>query len=227
MITFRLSRSLKLLSFHSEINKDEKNTSTVSRPSLQTLSDLIFGLALSIGAIELIGQQPTGVDQVIESLSIFGFGFYLLVTVWYRYASIMKIMVFETTTLVTINLVLLFLVAIEPYLLNILILGSSAVPAKSINDPVSQLYAFDFGSIYVVLAYFLHQVVKQEKKLGNTKHLTNYRRYIYFLVIAAVFYISILPFFGNITFSYFSLRQLIWLSFLPIGVIFRIAGWFG
>ena len=180
--------------------KDEKREepSPIPRPSLQTLSDLIFGLALSIGALALFGQQPADYIQIIISLSIFAFGFYLLITVWYRYASIMKILPFETTLLVTLNLFLLFLVAIEPYLLNLMISVSGSIPIQEIKDPVSQLYAIDFGSIYVILAYFMHELVIQEKELGRVKHSRRYaNRRIFFLVVAAAFYISILPFSGS------------------------------
>ena len=133
-----------------KIGKDEEKTSPVPRPSLQTLSDLIFGLALPIGALVLLGQPPGDFLQIVVSLSVFAFGFYLLVTVWYRYASIMKILPFETTFLMTLNLLLLFLVAIEPYLLNIMVSGSSGVSPQSLSGPVSQLYAFVFGSIYII-----------------------------------------------------------------------------
>ncbi|HZW57483.1 MAG TPA: hypothetical protein VFF30_14440 [Nitrososphaerales archaeon] len=48
---------------------------------------------------------------------------------------------------------------------------------------------------------------------------------IFFLVGAATFYISVAPYFGDVSISYFTLRQLVWLSFLPIGFAFRIAKW--
>ncbi len=205
--------------------KGERQESSIPRPSLQTLSDLIFGLALSIGAIGLLGQQIADVTQIIASLSIFAFGFLLLVSVWYRYASIMKVLPFETTSLVVLNLLLLFLVAVEPYLLNLTIIGSGNA-VQNIRDPVSQLYAIDFGSIYFILAYFLHQLVVQEKKLGRAKYGNYASTRTFFLIVAAVFYLSVAPFFGSITITYFTLRQLLWLSFLPIGFAFRIAHWF-
>ncbi len=196
----------------------------IPRPSLQTLSDLIFGLALSLGAISLFGQQPTDYVQIIVSLSIFGFGFFLLVSVWYRYASIMKVLPFETSSLVVLNLLLLFMVAIEPYLLNITI-STSESGLLTTKNLISQLYAIDFGSIYAVLAYFMSQLAMQEKKLGRSKNVGRYEgSRTFFLLVAAVFYISIVPYFGSISISYFSLRQVLWLSFLPIGLAFRLAG---
>jgi predicted neutral ceramidase superfamily lipid hydrolase len=77
----------------------EKGTTTIPRPGLQNLSDLIFGLALSIGALVLLGQTLTSFSQIIVSLAFFAFGFYLLVSVWYRYSSVMKVLPFETSRL--------------------------------------------------------------------------------------------------------------------------------
>ena len=205
---------------------EKKAESTpVPRPSLQTLSDLIFGLALSIGAIGLVARPQTDITNIMVSLSVFAFGFYLLVSVWYRYAAIMKVLPFETTTLVTLNMLLLFLVAIEPYLLNLIISGSQNANL-AVLGPISQLYALDFGSIYVVLAYFLHQLSKEEKKLGRAKSVAlNRKKMAFFLVVAGVFYLSIAPFFGGIVITYFTLRQLMWIAFLPIGLIFRLTGY--
>jgi len=135
----------------------------------------------------------------------------------------MKVLPFETTSLLVLNLLLLFLVAIEPYLLNLQIFASQD-QASAIRGPVSQLYAFDFGSIYVILAYFLHQLVVQERKLGKKRNLAAYKsRRTYFLIVAAVFYISILPIFRSIQNPYITLRQLLWLSFVPLGLVLRAA----
>jgi len=206
----------------SEAKNEKDESSSIPRPSLHTLSDLIFGLALSIGAISLLGQQQADFSQVVISLSFFGFGFYLLVSVWYRHASIMKVLPFETTSLVIVNIVLLFLVSIEPYLLNYSI-SLSANLSQSIRNPITQLYEIDFGSIYVILAYLLQQLIKQEKKLGRTKYISYYKNIMTLsLVVAAMFYISTLPYFGTINFSYFNLRQIIWISALPIGLIYRV-----
>ncbi len=38
------------------------------KPRIETLSDLILGLALSIGALTLIGQPPTDFGQLVQSI---------------------------------------------------------------------------------------------------------------------------------------------------------------
>jgi hypothetical protein len=59
----------------------EEHSGFKPRPRLQTLSDLIFGLALSIGALALIGRQPTDFGVVVASLLFYSFSFVVLVGV--------------------------------------------------------------------------------------------------------------------------------------------------
>jgi len=112
---------------------------------------LIFGLALSIGAIVLIGRQPEDAFQVLFFLGIFGFGFLILITVWYRYSTIMSSLLLETSSLIIINMLLLFLVTVEPYLLNLIFLSSNL---SVLGNLVSNLYALDLGTIFLILTYF-------------------------------------------------------------------------
>ena len=48
---------------------------TVTRPRIETLSDLIFGLALSIGAITLLSEKPNNFVGLASSLLGFGWAF--------------------------------------------------------------------------------------------------------------------------------------------------------
>ncbi len=204
----------------------EDKESPIQRPSIESLSNLIFGLALSIGAIALLGQQAPDLAMVVRSLVVFSFGFLILIIVWYRYSSVMKILPVETPSLVALNLLLLFFVAIEPYLLNLLLTGSSGLP-DVLGGPISQIYALDLGTMFLILAYFVHQVIVQEKKLQRSKHLKRLEHDRAFqLIVAAAFYISILPIFASVRLLDFSVRQYLWLFSIPAGFVIRIVRWF-
>ncbi|HLN89291.1 MAG TPA: TMEM175 family protein, partial [Candidatus Binatia bacterium] len=88
------------------------------RPRIQTLSDLIFGLALSIGALALIGQQHATFEAIVTSLFFYSFSFLVLVSVWRSYSIILSVLPVETELLTNLNILLLFIVSIEPYLFN-------------------------------------------------------------------------------------------------------------
>ena len=85
---------------------------------IESLSDLIFGLALSIGALTLIGQPPSDFGHLVQSLLFYAFSFLILISVWYGYTRTMSLLHVETSRLVELNILLLFLVSIEPFLFN-------------------------------------------------------------------------------------------------------------
>ena len=100
----------------SEIKGRPEDTIQRPRPRIQSLSDLIFGLALSIGALNLITSKPADTAALFGSIATFGFSFLILIFVWFRYTEIMSVLPVETTRTRALNTVMLFFVAIEPYL---------------------------------------------------------------------------------------------------------------
>ena len=98
---------------------NEGKERTLPKSRIETLSDLIFGLALSIGALTLIGQPPSDFAQLIQSLLFYAFSFLILISVWYGYTRTMSLLHVENSKLVSLNILLLFLVSIEPsYLIS-------------------------------------------------------------------------------------------------------------
>jgi uncharacterized membrane protein len=138
----------------------EESTSSTTRPRIQSLSDLIFGLALSIGALTLIGQQPSDFQQLIVSILYYAFSFVILISIWRSYTRTMVLLPAETSSLINLNILLLFLVSIEPYLFNQLL----ASPSLEMVQNVSILYAFDLGGLFVIQAIFANSLVNQKKR---------------------------------------------------------------
>jgi uncharacterized membrane protein len=207
-----------------ESSKADKN---VPRIKIQTLSDLIFGLALSIGALTLISQKPTDLLEIATSLLYFGFTFYILASVWVRYSRIMSVLPVETGTVITINIALLFLVSIEPYLYNLMI-GSANEPSAGqlFLGTTTSLFAADIGSIMLVLAYFSFQLALEERKLIPKELLRSYRLLTYSSVItAALFFVSIFPVFWSFTVFGIQSRFLLWMGFAVVLNIRRLVEW--
>src|SRR6184192_2868949 len=102
------------------------------RPRIQSLSDLIFGLALSIGALNLIASKPPDTPALLGNIATFGFSFLVLILVWFRYTEIMSVLSVETTRTRALNTIMLFLVAIEPYLFNQLSFGLNTVASSTL-----------------------------------------------------------------------------------------------
>lgn len=161
----------------------------VPRPRIETLSDLVFGLALSIGALTLIAKPPVIASDISTGLMGFGFSFIILISVWLRYTWIMSVLPVEAGTAVLLNVALLFLVSIEPYLLSLLNFAEFTIFAYA-----SVLYALDLAGLMGILALFTHMLTREERKLVPTSELRRQRmaRNVLFLSML-LFLVSILP----------------------------------
>jgi uncharacterized membrane protein len=209
-------RSTGFVNAWKEMSETSGRPSTADQrpqPRIQSLSDLIFGLALSIGALILIGSRPSNAQELLGNIATFGFSFLILIFVWFRYTEIMSVLPVETTGTRALNSLMLFLVAIEPYLFNQLNFGFTLVPvafSTLSQDVASATYALDLGAIWAILAAFTHVLTVEEKNLVAGDLLMKYRRLRSLeLVVAAIFFISALPPFwtaGGGT----SLRYVLW-----------------
>ena len=136
---------------------NRKNEGFSLKPNIKSLSDLIFGLALSISALAFLGQVGSDFYHVAFSLAIYGFSFLILVGVWRVYSSIMSVLS-ETQSLISINILMLFLVSVEPYLFNQLFTSQS-------GSSVSVLYSIDLAGIFLILAIYNHYLSSEERNL--------------------------------------------------------------
>jgi uncharacterized membrane protein len=142
------------------------------RPRIETLSDLVFGLALSIGALTLIGKTPSTPADIRSAVLGFGFSFIILISVWLRYTWIMSALPLETAPTVSLNIALLFLVSVEPYLLSLV----NTAEAISMFDYASTVYALDLAGLMAILGLFTHMLTIEEKKLVPARLVARQRR---------------------------------------------------
>jgi uncharacterized membrane protein len=186
---------------------------------MESLSDLIFGLALSIGALTLIGTAPANFQSLLLSIVYFAFSFLILISVWRIYSSTMSDMHIETRRDVNLNIVLLFLVSIEPFLFNEMF--SPSIPTQN----VSILYALDIGGLFTIQAFLASSILTEKNRPGEL--LLHYRRVRNWHIIAALcFFISALPvFWTSIPIGSevnIHIRYLLWIAFLFLSLISRL-----
>jgi uncharacterized membrane protein len=191
----------------------------IPRPRIETLSDMVFGLALSIGALTLVAKVPTSPADIRNGIFGFFFSFIILVSVWLRYTRIMSALPLETAWTVLLNVLLLFLVSVEPYLLSVL----NSAQLFSTFDYASVAYAIDLAGLVTILGLFAHILTQEDRKLIPSRMLDQQRwvRNAFFLS-ALLFLVSTLPIFAvwkvegepaRIMFWYVSL-VLLWSSHL-------------
>jgi len=145
------------------------------RPRLETLSDLIYGLSLSIGAISLVitNSQASSGNDIDRNILEFLFVFLILITSWIIYTSDMSVLPVETRLVTFLNVVLLILVAIIPYLFDQAV---SRYNTLDIQNYASTLFTFDYAGSLFIMAGFAHLIAQEEKQLVDGDQVIRFRR---------------------------------------------------
>jgi uncharacterized membrane protein len=194
------------------------------RPRIESLSDLIFGLALSIGAFALVSNPTTTSGGFDKDVVTFAFNFLVLITVWIRYTRIMSALPVETKTTMLLNVILLFTVSLEPYIFNTLRLANglpASTPLSSIVqlfETASASYGVDLGAMMLIMGVFTLALADEEKRLVPDEMLASLKsESTLWFVASGIFLASALPVFGKVDLggvlvTGFSLRMLMWLA---------------
>lgn len=188
------------------------------KPRIESLSDLIFGLALSIGAIALVSSPPNTVRSLYADMLTFAFSFVILISVWLRYTRIMSVLPLETRRTILLNILLLFSVSMEPFLFNILRSGNSATPAAAgLLGAATALYGVDLGVISSIMGLFTSVLADEERKLVPKEMMQQLRsEAVSWFVGGAIFLVSAAPFFGRILIDGTLLRTDLWIAALVV-----------
>jgi hypothetical protein len=178
---------------------------------------MVFGLALSIGSLFLIlNVSPNGVPNlstIFFNILFFGFGFVIIVMIWLGYSRTMSVLPIEVPSALFLNIVLLFTIAIEPYLLYVLFTFANH---SDIAYYSSTAYALDIGTTFFVLAGLARLVIKENTEKGKLHlHPIIIARFKSILkieyLVAGFFLVSALPIFWVDT-PIGKLRFILWYS---------------
>ncbi|TMI24288.1 hypothetical protein E6H30_07195 [Candidatus Bathyarchaeota archaeon] len=139
------------------------------------MSDLIYGLSLSIGAISLVitNSQASSGNDIDRNILEFLFVFLILITSWIIYTSDMSVLPLETRLVTFLNVVLLILVAIIPYLFDQAV---SRYNTLDIQSYASTLFTFDYAGSLFIMAGFAHLIAQEEKQLVDSDQVIRFRR---------------------------------------------------
>ncbi len=202
-----------LLGVH--LSENEKLEPPRPKPRIEGLSDLIFGLALSIGAITLVTNPPKTSLAIYQDVATFAFSFYILISTWMHYTRIMSVLPIERRRTILANIILLFCVAIEPFLYNLLQSFITGVETFSFLNTASTFFAFDIGGMTLMLGLFCNEIATEDRKLvpqdlcGSFKTESNR-----WFLSSAIFFISTIPVFWSIQFLGTQVRIWLWIAAL-------------
>lgn len=193
----------------------------ISKSRIESLSDLVFGLALSIGAIVLIQNIPPNVGDLQGDLFQFALSFLILISLWLAYTRGIASMGAETAPSVALNALLLVTVALEPYLLYLSLGGSAGVSSVSsaVASAAGTYFALDIGLALTIVAVFHILAALAHIAKRDLPHIVQQGRAIaFYLVAALVFFVSAAPFFATIFVAGAPLRDWLWSSILVIRI---------
>jgi uncharacterized membrane protein len=194
---------------------------THPRPRIETLSDMIFGLALSIGALSLLSKPPSTPGEVRSDIVAFAFSFLILIYVWMSYTRIMSVLPLETGATIFLSILMLFLVVIEPYLFYLVTLFGDVLEYRLV-EYASVIYALDMGGLMAILAFFNHELSVEEKRLIPQEVLARHKRARNLLFVSAgLFFLTVLPQFWSWQIDRVPLRFYLWFSPLVVSWISR------
>jgi uncharacterized membrane protein len=166
--------------------------------------------------------MPTFPAGILIDVQQFGFSFLILISVWFNYTSIMSVLPVEDSRTIVLNIVMLFLVSVEPYLFYLNVVFDLAQEEVMLNA-ASVAYALDMAGLMAILALFTHELTIEEKKLVPQDALGNYRRVRNSLFLAAVIFgVTILPIFWTIRVLDTPLRFYLWFVPLIVASIRRV-----
>lgn len=123
----------------------------------------------------------------------------------------------ETAMAVSLNIALLFLVSVEPYLLSLV----NTADAISIFDYASIVYALDLAGLMAILGLFTHMLTIDERKLVPARlikrHTRNRNAYLFSVFL---FLISTLPQFLAWRVDGTPLRVIFW--YIPLIILWSL-----
>lgn len=194
----------------------DKNGQSSPRPRIESLSDLIFGLALSLSAYSLLTRPPATLTNLASDLLSFTFSFLILISVWIRYTGIMSVLPLENTTTNMLNVAMLFSVSLVPYLFNLVTLFGRANETVVV-EYASVFFAADMAALVFILAFFVHELALEEKQLIAAELVEPYRRVRNIMFVSTLlFLLTMVPQFWQWRIQNVPLRFYLWL--VPIAV---------
>jgi uncharacterized membrane protein len=177
------------------------------------LIDTIFGFALAIGALSLTGTRPQSIAEVMGGLFLFGLSFVILIVIWWGHSDLMSKLPNNEPKIVILNIVLMFFVAVEPYLLNVL---NSNI---AIFEFTSILYAVDMTFLMGISGVLVHVLVTEYKGTLSIMQMRTYKSGRNFQIIfACLFLLSVIPQFFAWTVMGTPVRIYLWLATLVLSI---------
>lgn len=186
------------------------------RQDIENLSNLVFGLSLSIVALILISNPADNPREMAEDLLWFAFSFMIVISVWKAYVGIVAEMEVWNRRDVQLNIFLLLLVGLEPYLFNAITFGNERLPLSDqdlMNNLGTMAFAINIALILLIIAIYYH-IMSKEPARPDANRSRYIRERNQRIITGSMFAASALPWFWGIKLGSMEVRYVIW--FFPL-----------
>ncbi len=121
----------------------------------------------------ITNSQSSSTSDIDKNILQFLFVFLILITSWIIYTSDMSVLPIETRFVTLLNVVLLMLVAVIPYLFDQAV---SALNPSNVQDYASILFTGDYAGTLVIMTVFAHIIAQEEEHLVDGEIMIRFRR---------------------------------------------------
>ena len=165
-------------------------------------------MTLGLGAFSLAIIPRTSILEVAQAVGVFGIAFFYIAMIWIIHSRFFENYPLYENLFLTLNFVILFPVAISPFLMQ----GFSMSP--DFVDSMSILFALDIMGIYAILGVLHQRYIKQNKSCLKAEEIREVKmdRNMQF-IISVWFLIS--------TVILIQYRFIFWMLLAPIPPLYR------
>jgi uncharacterized membrane protein len=121
----------------------------------------------------ITNSQSSSASDINKNILQFLFVFLILITSWIIYTGDMSVLPIETRLVTLLNVVLLMLVAVFPYLFDQAV---SALNPSSVQDYASILFTGDYAGTLLIMTLFAHIIAQEEEHLVDGEIMIRFRR---------------------------------------------------
>ena len=174
----------------------------------KSITTEVFALTLGLGAFSLSIIPRDSLMEVAQAVAFFGIAFFYIAIIWIINSCFFEKYHLYDNTFLGLNFVILFLVAISPFLMQ----GFSMSP--DLTDSMSILYAFDIMWIFAILGVLHQRYFRQNIESLREEETREVKmdRNMQFIISAWFLVSAIMP---------LPYRFIFWMLLAPIPPIYR------
>jgi uncharacterized membrane protein len=174
----------------------------------KSITTEVFALTLGLGAFSLSIIPKDSLMEVAQAVGFFGIAFFYIAIIWIINSRFFEKYPLYDNAFLGLNFVVLFLVAISPFLMQVFSMS------MGLADPMSVLYAFDIMGIFAILGVLHQKYLRQniDNLGGDEKREVKMDRNMQFIISVWFLVSAILP---------LPYRFIFWMLLAPIPPIYH------